>query len=145
MGNRNKFSEKAESRGLSFEDMMEQATTVANIEQQGEKVISQPAKITGKNKDEEVPTLPPAENVTPPVRYARLPNPQIPVTEVGLVEDYCRKFDNMTKQDFVELAIIEKLHNDCGMSQENFDVRYKEITSRLPRGHRKGTKTQLSK
>ena len=145
MGKRDKFSEKAESRGLSFEDMMEQATTVANIEQQGEKVILQPAETIKKNKVEKTSTPPPVEPITPPIRYARLPNPQIPVTEVGLVEDYCRKFDNMTKQDFVELAIIEKLHNDCGMSQEDFDARYKEITSRLPRGHRKGTKTQLSK
>lgn len=74
-------------------------------------------------------------------RYTRLPNPTILVSEYNLVSEYCYKFENMTRQDFVELAIIEKLHNDGGLSQEEFNKRYEEIRNRPPRGKRKGTKT----
>lgn len=72
-------------------------------------------------------------------RNKRLPNPSITKREYDLVGAYTRQFDNMTLQDFVELAIIEKLHNDAGYPQTEFNARYEEIRNRLPRGHRKGT------
>ena len=72
----------------------------------------------------------------------RLPNPQIPIAECNLVSRYCEQFPNMTRVDFVELAIIEKLHNDCGMSQEDFNARYDEIRNRPIRGHRRNTKAK---
>lgn len=78
-------------------------------------------------------------------RYVRLPNPQIPVSEYNLVSAYCNSFHNMTRQDFVELSIIEKLHNDGQMNDDDYQSRYHEISSRPPRGQRKGTKTQTSK
>ena len=77
-------------------------------------------------------------------RFMRLPNPQIPLQEYNLVSRYCEQFANMTRQDFVELAIIEKLHNDGGMSQEDFNRRYEEIRNRPPRGQRKGMKSSSS-
>ena len=85
-------------------------------------------------------SVPAAEQKTS--RFVRLPNPQIPVDEYNLVTRYCEKFDNLTRQDFVELAIIEKLHNDGGMSQEDFNARYEEIRNRPIRGHRKNTKNR---
>ena len=70
----------------------------------------------------------------------RLPNPQIPITEYNLVTRYCEQFSNMTRQDFVELAIIEKLWQEKLMSDEDFERRKTGICARPPRGHRKGTK-----
>lgn len=141
---KDKFKKIQQSGGAlsSFQDMVQQAATVAQIEKQAEPA-PQPTEAGTDNKVTDTPPVA-APSVTP-VRYARLPNPQIPITEVALVEQYCRQFDNMTKQDFVELAIIEKLHNDGDMSQDDFMARYEEIRSRLPRGHRKGTKTPVSK
>ena len=78
-------------------------------------------------------------------RYARLPNPAIPISEYNLVTRYCERFPNMTRQDFVELAIIEKLHAGDLLSQEDFGARCNEIRSRLPRGQRKGTRNASSK
>lgn len=81
-------------------------------------------------------------NSTPdsPSRTVRLPNPPIPVREYNLATQYCYRFDNMTRQDWVEIAIIEKLHNDGQMPDEEFNARYQEIKNRPPRGQRKGTK-----
>lgn len=75
-------------------------------------------------------------------RFVRLPNPQIPVNEYNLVTRYYEKFDNMTRQDFVELAIIEKLHKESLMPDEDFNARYDEIRNRPIRGHRKNTKVK---
>ena len=75
-------------------------------------------------------------------RFVRLPNPQIPLDEYNLVTRYCEKFDNMTRQDFVELAIIEKLHNGGDMTQQDFNRRYDEIRNRPIRGHRRNTKNK---
>lgn len=145
MGKKDKFAKMQQSGGLSFEEMVKQATTVAAIEQQAEQVIPQAAAVTREQKTEDNPPAMPEGPAVPPVRYARLPNPQIPVPEINLVEQYCRQFDNMTKQDFVELAIIEKLHGDGDMTQEDFMRRYEEIRNRPARGHRKGMKTQTSR
>ena len=73
-------------------------------------------------------------------RYVRLPNPQIPIREYNLVSIYCGAFPNMTRQDWVELAIIEKLYNDQQINDDVFQARRDEIRSRPPRGQRKGLK-----
>lgn len=75
-------------------------------------------------------------------KFTRLPNPEIPNDEYSLVSSYCINRPNMTRQDWVELAIIEKLHNDGLISDEHFQVRRNEIINRPPRGHRKGTKNK---
>ena len=84
------------------------------------------------------------KNSTPnsPSRMTHLPNPPIPVGVYNLVTQYCYKFDNMTRMDWMELAIIEKLHRDGLMLDDEFNARHAEITSRPPRGRRKGTKTK---
>ena len=136
---KDKFKQLQQGGGVgSFQETLVQAaTTVAAIEKQQEQ---QPEVYTVKPKI--VPPVPPVKSEQP--RFMRLPNPQIPLAEYNLVSNYCTQFANMTRQDFVELAIIEKLHNDGGMSQEDFNARYEEIRNRLPRGQRKGTK-QTSK
>lgn len=141
MANKDKFKMMQQSGGSSFQDIVQQAATVAAIEKQAEPVPQPTAAVEKESRVADRPSSPVAETV----RYARLPNPQMPLTEVNLVEEYCRQFDNMTKMDFVELAIIEKLHNDGGLSGEDFNKRYDEIRNRPPRGYRKGTKTQISK
>jgi len=97
-------------------------------------------KVTVETDQNTESSVPAAEQK--PQRFVRLPNPQIPIAEYNLVTRYCEKFDNMTRQDFVELAIIEKLHNDGGMSQADFNARCEEIRNRPPRGHRKNTKNK---
>lgn len=144
MANKDKFKKLQQQGGGSFQDMVQQATTVAAIEKQAEQTMPQPTSVTD-NKVGDSPSPSQNEPTVAPVRYARLPNPQMPVSEINLVEQYCRQFDNMTKQDFVELAIIEKLHSDGDMTQEDFNKRYDEIRNRPARGHRKGTKTQICK
>ena len=74
------------------------------------------------------------------IRYMRLPNPLIRIAEYNLVTRYCEQFFNMTRMDFVELAIIEKLHADGLLPDDDFTARRDEIRRRPPRGHRKGTK-----
>ena len=134
---KDKFKQMQQGRGSSFQDMVQQAATVAAIEKQAEQpAVKQEA--VQKGVDNPSPSF-----VQPKVqeqRFMRLPNPQIPITEYNLVTRYCEQFPNMTRQDFVELAIIEKLHADGGLSQEDFNARYDEIRNRPPRGHRKGTK-----
>ena len=140
---KDKFKQMQQGGGFSFEDMVKQATTVAAIEKQADvqkteqsSQAQQPAV-----QQQQVQTAQPSE--VP--RFMRLPNPQIPLTEYNLVSQYCNSFVNMTRQDFVELAIIEKLHNDGQMPDEEFNARYQEIKNRPPRGQRKGTKNQTSK
>lgn len=132
---KDKFKQLQQGGVGSFQDTLVQAaTTVAAIEKQQEQQHE-----VYSVKPTSAPPMPPVKSETP--RFMRLPNPQIPLSEYNLVQQYISSFDNMTRQDFVELAIIEKLHNDGVMSQEDFDVRFKEIRDRLPRGQRKGTKT----
>lgn len=136
---RDKFKQLQQGGGIgSFQETLVQAaTTVAAIEKQQEQhseaYTAKPAP---------APSILPSNSEQ--IRFMRLPNPQIPLGEYNLVSQYISSFPNMTRQDFVELAIIEKLHNDGGMSQEDFNRRYEEIRSRLPRGQRKRTK-QTSK
>ena len=75
-------------------------------------------------------------------RFMRLPIPQIPLHEHNLVTLYCNSLPNMTRQDFVELAIIEKLHSLGRLTDEEFEARRAEIRSRPPRGQRKGLRQQ---
>ena len=140
MGKKDKFAQMHQSGGAgSFqESLVQAATTVAAIERQQEE--QQQATKPAQAVSNVTPVMNPQEQP----RFMRLPNPQIPLQEYNLVSSYCAQFANMTRQDFVELAIIEKLHNDGGMSQEDFNARYEEIRNRPPRGQRKGTKTSSS-
>lgn len=146
MANKDKFKKMQQGGGVpsSFQNLVEQATTVAAIEQQAE----QPESLTSTTKPVDIlkpSTATPAATPTTEIRFMRLPNPQIPITEYNHVTRYCEQFTNMTRQDFVELAIIEKLHNEGLMTDDDFDARSAEIRNRLPRGHRKGTRNQTSK
>lgn len=134
---KDKFKKMQQGGGFSFEDMVKQATTVANIEEQIEPAAPQPSVANEVDSPSPTPVQTPAQEQ----RFMRLPNPQMPIAECNLVARYCEQFPNMTRQDFVELAIIEKLHNDCGMSQEDFNQRYNEIRNRPIRGQRRNTKT----
>lgn len=78
-------------------------------------------------------------------RFTRLPNPEIPHEEYCLVSSYCDGQPNMTRQDWIELAIIEKLHNDHLMTDSRYEVRRNEIVNRPPRGQRKNTKNKTNK
>lgn len=139
MGKKDKFIQQGGGSLSSFQDMVQQAATVAAIEKQAEQPEAR-QETAQKGGDSPSPSfVQPSPQEA--VRFMRLPNPQIPVAECNLVTRYCEQFQNMTRQDFVELAIIEKLHNDGGMPQEDFDRRYEEIRNRPPRGHRKNTKT----
>lgn len=139
--------------GGALSSFQELATTVAAIEKQAEPEIlpkSTPADNLPKsdgvnNKTNETGLSKEDRTTIAQQRYVRLPNPQIPVSEYNLVSAYCNSFTNMTRQDFVELAILEKLHNDGQITDEEYQARHNEVCSRPPRGQRKGTKTQTSK
>ena len=73
-------------------------------------------------------------------RFTRLPTPAIPYEEYVLASRYCEGFANMTRLDWMELAIIEKLHRDKMITDEHFENRRNEICNRPPRGQRKNTK-----
>lgn len=144
MANRDKFKTLQQGGGVlsSFQDMVQQAATVAAIEKQADQPVAQ--QQPPKGGDNPSPSLKQPEEQQP-VRFMRLPNPQIPIAEYNLVTRYTEQFTNMTRQDFVELAIIEKLWLEKMMSDDDFERRKTEICARPPRGHRKGTKTQISK
>lgn len=149
---KDKFQQMRQKRGdgaiSSFQDL---ATTVAAIEKQaGQTVQSTPsvspatdvvqADNAAKNSKAKVKpaSIPPVEVQ----RFMRLPNPQIPVSEYNMVSAYCNSFPNMTRQDFVELAIIEKLHSDGQMPDDEFNIRHNEICNRPTRGQRKGMRNK---
>ena len=141
MANKDKFKQLQQGGGAisSFQDMVQQAATVAAIEKQAEQTPTrQEPEQKGVDNPSPSPVLAPLQEQ----RFMRLPNPQIPIAEYNLVTRYCEQFANMTRQDFVELAIVEKLHADGGMEQEDFNRRYDEIRNRPPRGHRKNTKNK---
>lgn len=75
-------------------------------------------------------------------RFTRLPNPSIPYEEYILASRYCDRFSNMTRVDWMELAIIEKLHRDGMITDEHFNKRHNEICNRPMRGQRKNTKNK---
>ncbi len=147
MAKKDKFAQMQQSGGASSfqETLVQAATTVAAIEKQQEEQSQEKPSAA-------IPSVKPVTQRAPgelqtieQPKFTRLPNPQIPYAEYNLVTRYCEQFPNMTRQDFVELAIIEKLHADAGMTDEDFKTRYEEIRSRPTRGQRKGTKTQTIK
>lgn len=139
---KDKFKQMQQGGGFSFEDMVKQATTVAAIEKQA---AVQPEQSSQTQQPAVRQQQVQAAQLAEAPRFMRLPNPQIPLAEYNLVSLYCNSFANMTRQDFVELAIIEKLHNDGQMPDDDFAARQTEIRNRPPRGQRKGTKNQTSK
>ena len=121
----------------SFQNLAATVAAIDQQEQQEEKENAHTEKVTtpSRTKGEKQ-----TESTVEEERFMRLPNPKIPLEEYNLVSNYCNSLPNMTRQDFVELAILEKLYKDCGLPKAQFDKRYKEIRNRPPRGHRKGTK-----
>lgn len=150
MAKKDRFAQLHKEGGGALGSFQNLAATVAAIDQQEQQEKAAVQHTSQQNaqhasEQQEVPasfkpTEPaPADNLEPP-RFMRLPNPKIPLDEYNKVSNYCNSFANMTRQDFVELAIIEKLHNDKKMSDDDFYTRYGEIRNRPARGHRKGTK-----
>lgn len=137
---KDKFAQMQKQGGGVLNSFQTLAATAAAIDRQ----TDQPQ--TDSQQHGEKPAMPIQNTEKTPqsapdtTRFMRLPNPQIPVREYNLVSQYCNSFSNMTRQDFVELAIIEKLHRDQQMSDEEFNARQSEIRNRPSRGQRKGTK-----
>lgn len=153
MSKKDKFQQMKEQGGgalSSFKTLQEQVTVVAAIEQQASQVkTNEGSDGMETNPMGENPVLSKNEyaakqtdNNPYEAHFMRLPNPQIPVREYNLVSAYCGAIINMTRQDYVELAIVEKLHNDGMMPDEEYGVRSEEIRHRPPRGKRKGTKSK---
>lgn len=142
MAKKDKFAQMQQNGGVgSFQETLVQAaTTVAAIERQQE---------SSSSSGEGSATPAPQPAVQPPAvsseRYTHLANPWISMREYNLASNYCNTFDNMTRMDWMELAIIEKLHRDGLMPDDEFNARRTEITSRPPRGLRKNTKVQKNK
>ena len=143
MAKKDKFQQLKQSEGASsFQDMVEQTSTVAAIVQQAE---SQQA-VQHTTAQGGVGVNPTSDNKpTEQQRMTHLPNPAISVRYYNLATQYCYQHDNMTRMDWMEMAIIEKLHNDGLMPDDEFVARSEEIRNRPPRGMRKNTKTQTNK
>ena len=140
---KDKFAQMQQGGGVgSFtETLVQAATTVAAIERQQES--SSLSSGEGNVSEQATPANPsPAVNSE---RYTHLANPWISMREYNLASNYCNSFDNMTRMDWMELAIIEKLHNDGLMPDDEFKARHTEITSRPPRGLRTNTKVQKNR
>lgn len=173
MARKDKFKQMQQGGGAAgsfVESLVQAATTTAAIQQKAEQEAAAQQKAeqqTTTNNPSCTPDASPSGSpvegqdtltVTPvavrqpdgewqPVqqpKFMRLPNPQIPLEEYNLVSLYCSSLPNMTRQDFVELAIVEKLHTLGRLTDEEFTTRQTEIRNRPPRGQRKGTK-QASK
>ena len=141
MAKKDKFAQMKQGGGVgSFQaSLVQAASTVAAIErQQEEQIPTESEKQTVTQVAQNNPE-PPTQQIEAP-RYMRLPNPQIPIREYNMVSIYCGTFANMTRQDWVELAFIEKLHNDGQMTDEEFHSRQFEIRNRPTRGQRRNTK-----
>ena len=146
MAKKDKFAQMRQSGGIgSFQDIVNEETkTVAAIDRQQE---SPSPSVEGST----IPTAKPTAGLATPQptanseRFTHLANPWISMREYNLASNYCNSFDNMTRMDWMELAIIEKLHRDGLMPDDEFNARHAEITSRPPRGLRKNTKVQKNK
>lgn len=141
MAKKDKFAQMKQGGGVgSFQEALVQAaTTVAAIERQKE------SSSNGEGGATTSPSSPANHRADASERYTHLANPWISMREYNLASNYCSSFDNMTRMDWMELAIIEKLHRDGLMPDDEFNARHAEITSRPPRGLRKNTKTQKNK
>lgn len=155
MAKKDKFKQMQQGGGAlsSFQALADQAATVAAIEQQATTQqtpitsdVSSPADNPKEGKAKLTVTsvaTRQSDGEWQPVqqpKFMRLPNPQIPLKEYNLVSLYCSSLPNMTRQDFVELAIVEKLHALGQLTDDGFTARQTEIRNRPPRGQRKGTK-----
>lgn len=158
MTKKDKFAQmKQGGGGSTFQDMVAQAKTVAAIEQQASMATIPTTDPTPPQQAREgqtsaavqsaSPAQPasPQQSATVSERLTHLPNPWISMREYNLASNYCNTFDNMTRMDWMELAIIEKLHRDGLLPEEEFQTRRAEITARPPRGLRKNTKVQKNK
>lgn len=152
MAKKDKFAQmKQGGGGSTFQDMVAQAKTVAAIEQQASMATIPTPESASSQQAHEGQASAPAQPASPqqpaPVseRLTHLPNPWISMREYNLASNYCNTFDNMTRMDWMELAIIEKLHRDGLLPEEEFQARRAEITTRPPRGLRKNTKVQKNK
>ena len=158
MAKKDKFAQmKQGGGGSTFQDMVAQAKTVAAIEQQASMATiptPEPASPQQAQEKQSSTAVQPAASAQPASsqlpatvseRLTHLPNPWISMREYNLASNYCNSFDNMTRMDWMELAIIEKLHRDGLMPDDEFNARHAEITSRPPRGLRKNTKVQKNK
>lgn len=144
MAKKDKFQQLKQSGGTlsSFQDMVEQTNTVAAIVQQAEsqQTIQQPSAqggVVAKSPGDKKPAE--AERMT------HLPNPAISVRYYNLATQYCYQHDNMTRMDWMELAILEKLNRDGLITDDELKAKSEEIRNRPPRGMRKNTKTQTNK
>lgn len=142
MAKKDKFAQMQQGGGArSFtETLVQAATTVAAIEQQN----NSPSLQNGDNLTQQPQATTQPSRVSGE-RLTHLPNPWISMREYNLASNYCNTFDNMTRMDWMELAIIEKLNRDGLLPDDEFNARRTEITSRPPRGLRKNTKTQKNK
>lgn len=140
---KDKFAQLQEQGGGVLGSFQNLAKTVAAIDNQ-EQSSSVPSTSSTASSISASSSAKPVINPQEQPRFMRLPNPKIPLKEYNLVSNFCNSFANMTRQDFVELAIIEKLHNEGILPQEDFDIRYKEIRERPSRGHRRGTMSDSS-
>lgn len=150
MAKKDKFAQMQQGGGVgSFQEtLVNAAATVAAIERrhdeetrdrQGKDAIP-PETQAGNGRNTAEPTAGDGWRHVEQPKFMRLPNPQIPLSEYNLVSVYCGSLPNMTRQDFVELAIVEKLHAIGSLDDEAFAYRQAEIRNRPPRGQRKGTK-----
>lgn len=138
MARKDKFAQLHKEGGGALGSFQNLAATVAAIDQQEQEQEAETKQVLN-SKEKVLPKEQPAQvNIEEP-RFMRLPNPKIPLDEYNRVSSYCNSFPNMTRQDFVELAILEKLYKDAGLPKKDFDKRYKEIRERPARGHRRGT------
>lgn len=163
MSKKDKFAQLQKSERVgSFQDTIVRAASTAAAIQQKEEIAASASKankeVTDAGNKNLATSSPTKEGVevndrtssagspdAGATRYTHLPNPLISVREYNLASMYCSTFDNMTRQDWMELAIIEKLFHDGQMPEEEFKARQSEIRNRPPRGQRKNTKVRLNK
>lgn len=125
MAKKDKFQQLQNSKQSIADSFQHIASTVVAIQR--------------KSEDQTVTTTP-GLNGGNEMEYTHLPSPQIPKKEYNLVSAFIGQLNNMTRQDWVELAIIEKLYNDKLIDEEYFLTRQQQIKARPPRGQRKGYK-----
>lgn len=146
---KDKFKQMQQEGTGTIQSFQEMASTVAAIEhnavgrqatdnrQGGLTLKVTPVAVNGK------PMQPYGVGESPEgqeARYMRLPPPAIPVDEYNLISACCASTSNMTRMDWVELAFVEKLYHDKQISEDYYQQRRLEITSRPQRGKRKGMK-----
>lgn len=151
MAKKDKFAQlNKKDGGMSFQDSIARAAgTVAAIQEKNNEAAPKTASAKPSATKPTAPHTPKASSAEQEggeqERYIHLPNPLIPVRYYNLASEYCSRFGNMTRQDWMELAIIEKLFHDGLIKEDEFTERCNEIRTRPPRGQRKNTKRHLNK